>query len=55
MIAALARWSIRRRAVVLTCALLLCLLGAWSATRVPIDAMPDITGPQVQINTALPS
>ena len=55
MVAALARWSIRRRGAVLTCALLLCLLGVWSATRVPIDAMPDITGPQVQINTALPS
>ena len=55
MIAALARWSIRRRGVVLTCALLLSLLGLWSASRVPIDAMPDITGPQVQINTALPA
>ena len=55
MVAAVARWSIRRRGAVLTCALLLCLLGVWSATRVPIDAMPDITGPQVQINTSLPS
>jgi cobalt-zinc-cadmium resistance protein CzcA len=55
MIAALARWSIRRRGAVLTCALLLSLLGLWSAPRVPIDAMPDITGPQVQINTALPA
>lgn len=55
MIAALARWSIQRRGAVLTCALLLSLLGLWSASRVPIDAMPDITGPQVQINTALPA
>ena len=55
MVAALARWSIRRRGAVLTCALLLSLLGVWSASRVPIDAMPDITGPQVQINTALPA
>jgi cobalt-zinc-cadmium resistance protein CzcA len=55
MVAALARWSIRRRGAVLTVALLLCLLGLWSASRVPIDAMPDITGPQVQINTALPA
>lgn len=55
MVAWLARWSIRRRGVVLTGALLLCLLGVWSATRVPIDAMPDITGPQVQLNTALPA
>ena len=55
MVAALARWSIRRRGAVLTVALLLSLLGLWSASRVPIDAMPDITGPQVQINTALPA
>lgn len=55
MVAALACWSIRRRGAVLTCALLLSLLGIWSASRVPIDAMPDITGPQVQINTALPA
>ena len=55
MVAALARWSIRRRGAVLTVALLLSLLGLWSASRVPIDAMPDITGPQVQINTTLPA
>jgi len=55
MVAALALWSIRRRGAVLACALLLSLLGVWSASRVPIDAMPDITGPQVQINTALPA
>ena len=44
MVAALARWSIRRRGAVLTCALLLSALGFWSAYRVPVDAMPDITG-----------
>jgi len=55
MVAALAHWSIRHRGAVLTVALLLSLLGLWSASRVPIDAMPDITGPQVQINTALPA
>ena len=55
MVAALARWSIRRRGAVLTCALLLSVLGFWSAYRVPVDAMPDITGPQVQINTAIPA
>jgi heavy metal efflux system protein len=29
-------------------------LGAWSLTRVPIDAVPDITNNQVQINTVAP-
>ena len=32
----------------------LVLLGAWSFTRLPIDATPDITNVQVQINTAAP-
>ena len=26
-------------------------VGAWSALGIPIDAVPDITSPQVQINT----
>ncbi|ENY80910.1 cobalt-zinc-cadmium resistance protein CzcA [Sphingopyxis sp. MC1] len=30
---------------------LLCAIGAWSATKLPIDAVPDITNVQVQINT----
>ena len=29
-------------------------LGAWSFTRLPIDATPDITNVQVQINTEAP-
>lgn len=55
MIAEIAAWSIHRRGAVLTCALLLSALGVWSAGQVSVDAMPDITGPQVQINTALPA
>ena len=30
-------------------------LGGWAATRLPIDAVPDITNRQVQINTLMPS
>src|SRR3546814_902877 len=30
---------------------LLCALGVWSAFRLPVDAVPDITNVQVQINT----
>jgi cobalt-zinc-cadmium resistance protein CzcA len=30
-------------------------VGGWSATRLPIDAVPDITNRQVQINTLMPS
>lgn len=46
-------FSLRRRSFVLLAALGLVALGTWSAFRVPIDAVPDITNPQVQINTAV--
>jgi len=43
--------SLRQRAFILLAALALVAVGLWSATRLPIDAVPDITGVQVQINT----
>src|SRR6185436_5934529 len=33
----------------------LATVGVWSALRLPIDAVPDITSPQVQINTSVPA
>ncbi len=47
--------SVRQRAFVLLAALALVAVGLWSATRLPIDAVPDITGVQVQINTEVPA
>src|SRR5881227_2829086 len=47
--------SLRQRAFVLLAALALIAIGLWSATRLPIDAVPDITGVQVQINTEVPA
>src|SRR6266576_5814873 len=47
--------SLRQRAFVLLAALALVAVGLWSATRLPIDAVPDITGVQVQINTEVPA
>ena len=44
-------FAIRQRWLVLAVVAALIALGAWSATRVPIDAVPDITNVQVQINT----
>lgn len=35
--------------------LLLILWGVWSATKLPIDAVPDITNNQVQIFTSCPT
>ncbi|PZU47345.1 MAG: CusA/CzcA family heavy metal efflux RND transporter [Sphingomonas sp.] len=43
--------SIRYRWAVLATVLLLCAIGVWSYQRLPIDAMPDITNVQVQINS----
>jgi cobalt-zinc-cadmium resistance protein CzcA len=51
MLARIIGFSIRQRWFVLAVVALLCALGVYSATRLPIDAVPDITNVQVQINT----
>lgn len=51
MIDALLRFSIARRWVVLFLVLVVAALGVWNYQRLPIDAVPDITNVQVQINT----
>jgi heavy metal efflux system protein len=47
--------SLRNRAAVLLATLILVGVGTWSAVHLPIDAVPDITNPQVQINTGVSS
>ena len=51
MLARIIGFSIRQRWFVLAVVALLCVLGVYSATKLPIDAVPDITNVQVQINT----
>ncbi len=46
--------AIRFRWAVLTTVLILCAIGVWSFQRLPIDATPDITNVQVQINSEAP-
>ncbi|XMG41254.1 CusA/CzcA family heavy metal efflux RND transporter [Sphingopyxis sp. J-6] len=46
--------AIRFRWSVLAIVALLCAIGVWSFQRLPIDATPDITNVQVQINTSAP-
>lgn len=46
--------SIAHRWLMMTLTLALVAVGIWSFTRLPIDATPDITNVQVQINTAAP-
>jgi cobalt-zinc-cadmium resistance protein CzcA len=48
------RFAIAHRWLVLVLALGLAGFGAWNFTRLPIDAVPDITNVQVQINTEAP-
>jgi cobalt-zinc-cadmium resistance protein CzcA len=45
----------RQRVAVLLATLVLVGGGIWAMLRLPIDAVPDITNPQVQINTAVPA
>jgi cobalt-zinc-cadmium resistance protein CzcA len=51
MIDAILAFSIRQRWLVMMVVLGMAVFGAWNFTRLPIDAVPDITNVQVQINT----
>ncbi|OAO02245.1 cation transporter [Sphingomonadales bacterium EhC05] len=51
MLARIIGFSIAQRWLVLAVVVILMAIGVWSATRLPIDAVPDITNVQVQINT----
>ncbi|MEE4302794.1 MAG: CusA/CzcA family heavy metal efflux RND transporter, partial [Wenzhouxiangella sp.] len=54
MIDSIVRFSIERRVLVLCLVLGVVGLGVWSYKHLPIDAVPDITNVQVQINTEAP-
>ncbi|MDZ4405466.1 CusA/CzcA family heavy metal efflux RND transporter [Prosthecobacter sp.] len=54
MIDSIIQFSIKQRWVILLLALGTAILGAYNYTRLPIDAVPDITNVQVQINTEAP-
>ena len=44
-----------QRLLVLSLTTILIGVGVWSALRLPIDAVPDVTNVQVQINTNAPA
>ena len=50
----LTRFVVEKRWLVLAVTLLIAGLGVYNANRLPIDAVPDITNVQVQINTEAP-
>jgi cobalt-zinc-cadmium resistance protein CzcA len=47
--------SLRQRSFLLLVAAVSLGIGLWSAFHLPIDAVPDITNPQVQVNTEVPA
>ncbi|MBK6495525.1 MAG: efflux RND transporter permease subunit [Gemmatimonadetes bacterium] len=48
-------FSLSNRLLVLALTLGLAGIGIWSALRLPIDAVPDVTNVQVQVNTNAPA
>jgi len=54
MLNAILRLSIERRFLIMSLMLALVGIGIWSYQHLPIDAVPDITNVQVQINTEAP-
>jgi CzcA family heavy metal efflux pump len=54
MIDALIRWSLRNRTVVVALAAAFLIWGGWTATRIPLDVLPDLTAPTVTILAEAP-
>lgn len=48
------RFAIAQRWLVMLAVLAMAGLGVYNYSRLPIDAVPDITNVQVQVNTAAP-
>lgn len=49
------KFSIKNKLIIGVMTLLLIIWGVWSASKLPIDAVPDITNNQVQIITVCPT
>jgi cobalt-zinc-cadmium resistance protein CzcA len=55
MIRSVLAFSVANRYAVILVTLIAAAFGAWSLTRLPIDAVPDVTNNQVQINVIAPA
>ena len=55
MIGQILSMSVKGRWYVLVLTLIIAALGAWQLAKLPIDAVPDITNKQVQINSVAPA
>src|SRR5512134_2024257 len=54
MIDALIRWSLGHRTIVVALAAGFLLWGGWTASRIPLDVLPDLTAPTVTILAEAP-
>ena len=54
MIAALIRWSVANRILVIIAALIVAALGIYSVKETPVDALPDLSDVQVIVKTSYP-
>jgi CzcA family heavy metal efflux pump len=54
MIDGLIRWSLQHRATVVAMAAAFLVWGGWTATRIPLDVLPDLTAPSVTILAEAP-
>ena len=50
----LIRWSLRHRPIVVALAAAFLIWGGWTATRIPLDVLPDLTAPTVTILAEAP-
>src|SRR5207302_2417683 len=55
MIERIIDFSVRRRWLILLVTLVAAASGFWSLTKLPIDAVPDVTNVQVQVNAIAPA
>lgn len=55
MLSLLITWSLRNRFLVVLLALMLAVYGVCAALRLPLDAFPDTTPVQIQVNTIAPA
>jgi cobalt-zinc-cadmium resistance protein CzcA len=55
MLSRILEFAVRQRAMVFVATFILIGIGIWSALRLSVDAVPDITNIQVQVNTQVPA
>ena len=51
MLSGVIEWSLANRALVIALFVLMALGGLFAATRIPVDAVPDLVNVQVQVVT----